>query len=290
MRQKLEPRAGARFDAVGSTDTEQIFCELLERIADQGRRSLGDADPEMLREWFVELNALGSLTTCLTDGRDLVVYADAGGEDDAYVWEIVPPFAAMSFGDEDLTIDLVRRGVKIRKGVVVCSNPLHVTAMPHATWRRVAPGICWWCGKGRFAQRWRRQRTLQCERTRSPRARAVERSTHTLRLEPAEVYGNRYGVCQDFTNLFICLARLLSVPARYVCGYIYTGATHANHRQGDAAHAWVHVYLPEVGWRVSTQLTAFSRKPITSAWRLVATMSMRRQPPGRFTWAVVRRR
>jgi transglutaminase-like putative cysteine protease len=39
-----------------------------------------------------------------------------------------------------------------------------------------------------------------------------------------DVYVNRRGVCQDFTNLFICLARLLGVPARYVCGYIYTGA------------------------------------------------------------------
>src|SRR4029079_14331378 len=41
---------------------------------------------------------------------------------------------------------------------------------------------------------------------------------------PFAVSDNRYGVCQDFTNLFICLARFLGVPARYVCGYIYTGA------------------------------------------------------------------
>ena len=38
-----------------------------------------------------------------------------------------------------------------------------------------------------------------------------------------DVYVHRRGVCQDFTNVFICLARLLGVPARYVCGYIYTG-------------------------------------------------------------------
>ena len=64
-----------------------------------------------------------------------------------------------------------------------------------------------------------------------------------------EVYANRRGVCQDFANLFICLARLIGVPARYVCGYLYTGPKHPNARMGDASHAWVQVYLPEVGWK-----------------------------------------
>jgi transglutaminase-like putative cysteine protease len=71
----------------------------------------------------------------------------------------------------------------------------------------------------------------------------------TIFTTPFEVYANRHGVCQDFTNLFICLARLLGVPARYVCGYIYTGPKNPNQRQGEASHAWVQVYLPEVGWK-----------------------------------------
>ena len=60
-------------------------------------------------------------------------------------------------------------------------------------------------------------------------------------------------MCQDFTNLFICLARLLGVPARYVCGYVYTGPKSAellpHQRQGEASHAWVQLYLPQVGWK-----------------------------------------
>ena len=66
---------------------------------------------------------------------------------------------------------------------------------------------------------------------------------------PFEVYENRKGVCQDFANLFICLARLLSLPARYRMGYIYTGANYANKIQSEASHAWVEVYLPYLGWR-----------------------------------------
>jgi transglutaminase-like putative cysteine protease len=66
---------------------------------------------------------------------------------------------------------------------------------------------------------------------------------------PFDVYVNRRGVCQDFANLFICLARLLGVPARYVCGYVFTGTKAEHARMADESHAWVQVYLPEVGWK-----------------------------------------
>lgn len=71
----------------------------------------------------------------------------------------------------------------------------------------------------------------------------------TLSTTPFEVYSTRVGVCQDFTNLFICLARLLGVPARYVCGYVYAGQVSEGERRPEASHAWVQVYLPEVGWK-----------------------------------------
>jgi transglutaminase-like putative cysteine protease/predicted glutamine amidotransferase len=71
----------------------------------------------------------------------------------------------------------------------------------------------------------------------------------TLETSPFDVYTERRGVCQDFANLFICLARLLGVPARYRVGYIHTGATYHNQIQSEASHAWAEVYLPSVGWR-----------------------------------------
>ena len=424
----LAPRPGARFEAVGSTDTEQIFCELLERIADRGWRSLGDCDPDVLRSWFAELNRQGSMTTLISDGRDLAVYADCESVGGVHVWEIVPPYASLQFGDEDLTVDLTQRGAKSRKGVVVSSDPLDVTGMPDARWRPLKPGHLMIIRQGAVrvevaptaAERAGdappegltvsatiaiphpvaspSRRLDVCHRTTYRYKRPVERSTHNLRLEPVhdhlqrvlhhdvtvtldgealttvqraayddvfgnraqrllierpytelviesratvelldrdplafrplrvrssiplvwmpwqrqilepfllppelpesqlnelldyamsfvkrndsdlletlldinssifreyayrqgittvsttpfEVYVNRHGVCQDFTNLFICLARLLGVPARYVCGYVYTGPKHENHRQSEASHAWVQVYLPEVGWK-----------------------------------------
>jgi transglutaminase-like putative cysteine protease len=64
-----------------------------------------------------------------------------------------------------------------------------------------------------------------------------------------DTYTYRRGVCQDFTNLLICLARLLGIPARYVCGYLYTGPKHENRAMSEATHAWLQVYLPELGWK-----------------------------------------
>jgi transglutaminase-like putative cysteine protease len=71
----------------------------------------------------------------------------------------------------------------------------------------------------------------------------------TIGTTAFDVYANRRGVCQDFTNLFICLARLLGVPARYVCGYLYTGPKADNQAQSEASHAWVQLYLPDHGWK-----------------------------------------
>jgi len=70
----------------------------------------------------------------------------------------------------------------------------------------------------------------------------------THETTPFQVFESRRGVCQDFANLMICLARLLNVPARYRMGYIHTGADYENKVQSEASHAWVEVFLPRVGW------------------------------------------
>lgn len=60
------------------------------------------------------------------------------------------------------------------------------------------------------------------------------------------------GVCQDHAHLFISCCHAAGVPARYVSGYIDTGAT-----QNAESHAWVDVWLEEngeAGW-VSIDVT-----------------------------------
>jgi transglutaminase-like putative cysteine protease len=70
-----------------------------------------------------------------------------------------------------------------------------------------------------------------------------------LGTSPYQVYVTRSGVCQDFTNLFITIARLLGIPARYVCGYIHTGNNGESRAGSDQTHAWIELYIPNIGWK-----------------------------------------
>ncbi len=417
----LDPESDPRFEPIGATDTERVFCVLLGRIAARGWRSIAEADPRVLHDWLLELNAMGTLDLVLCDGSSLLAYANRSGAG-LHVAALLPPYAGLSFGDNDVRIDLTRRGSKPRKGCVIASAPLTgegpAASLP---WRHLAAGEMIVLRQGavvggalpdenghagptppaplpltraarRQAARNAPARLAIVHRTSYRYAHAVERSTHLLRLFPAhdrlqtllesdvtvsvegraldfddafgnrarrvlldtpyreltitarsrvetldadplgfdmrhvrsviplvwmpwqktmlqpylqppelaeselrelvdyamrfvarndgdvldtlvdlndaihreytyvkgsttlattafDVYSRRKGVCQDFTNLFICLARLMGVPARYVCGYLFTGPKHENRAQAEASHAWVQVYLPEVGWR-----------------------------------------
>jgi transglutaminase-like putative cysteine protease/predicted glutamine amidotransferase len=413
------------FEPVGSTDTERVFCDLLGRIAAAGWSSIGQVDLARLRGDLEELNENGTLNIVMSDGQDLLAYADAHGESGLHVAQLLPPHGpSLVFGDDDLSIDLMKRGEINRKGVLVSSTPLAALTSSGARtieWKRIPPGhlmvirqgaIITEVGAGPHEQRTSR-RTMRPTQPVPARAeprrfdvvhrtvyryeKPVERSTHLLRLVPVhdrlqtvitheltlkhdgvplegkqieyedvfgnrarrliverpfrellvearsqvlvldadplqfrplharraiplvwmpwqremmapyllpeelpetqleelaeyamtfverndydligtlldmnnsifkeyqyrqgsttiattafDVYANRRGVCQDFANLLICLARLLGVPARYTCGYVYTGPKAENRAQSEASHAWVQLYLPEVGWK-----------------------------------------
>lgn len=70
-------------------------------------------------------------------------------------------------------------------------------------------------------------------------------------LDSEKVYNLRKGTCDEFTNLFLAMARSAGIPARYVSGITYA-------KGGWGYHAWAEVYLDgwipvdptwnEVGW------------------------------------------
>jgi transglutaminase-like putative cysteine protease len=72
----------------------------------------------------------------------------------------------------------------------------------------------------------------------------------TINTPLSEVLKLRKGVCQDFTHLMIACVRSLGFAARYVSGYLETLPPKGKVKlQGsDASHAWVSVYVPEMGW------------------------------------------
>lgn len=59
---------------------------------------------------------------------------------------------------------------------------------------------------------------------------------------------SRRGVCQDYTHIFIALARNLGIPCRYVSGYLFHGESRQERSAQDATHAWAEAFLPDHGW------------------------------------------
>ena len=64
------------------------------------------------------------------------------------------------------------------------------------------------------------------------------------------VLKERKGVCQDFSHLAIASLRSVGIPAKYVSGYIETIPQKGKPKLegSDASHAWISVYIPEMGW------------------------------------------
>ena len=74
---------------------------------------------------------------------------------------------------------------------------------------------------------------------------AYDRAVTNVYSSVDEVLALRSGVCQDFAHLFIAVARVMGVPARYVSGYIHDPR---GKRITGASHAWGEGWVPGRGW------------------------------------------
>lgn len=69
-------------------------------------------------------------------------------------------------------------------------------------------------------------------------------STHS-HTTAAEALAQGEGVCQDHAHALIAAARSAAIPARYVSGYLHSGADGSAH---EAAHAWAELFVAGFGW------------------------------------------
>ncbi len=401
------------FEPVGTTDSEHVFCWLMQKIYHEKIRNLGDLDKQKLHDWFLEFNQYGTANFMLSDGKYLVVYQDKDGFNPIYWCRRVPPYQQNVLESSDVVIDL-NGDSEQEVTMVVFANE----ALTDDKWTQMAPGemlivrrgwVTWDSEAQGLAQEtiltgktYARKIIAQPKKKPKPQTyrilhetiyrydNPVTESRHVFRMKPRDylyqrlvshkisvkppvvlsenedVFGNivyhtnikkpytvleirtesvvkvyphlytsipdelnqnipliwmpwqrqmmtpyllpmelpesnlrslsdyamsfvkrsdynllsvlhdinqaiyhdytyipgvtnlettpydvfqkRRGVCQDFANLFICLAQLLNIPARYRTGYIYTGANYENTVQSDASHAWAEVFLPYMGW------------------------------------------
>ncbi len=73
-----------------------------------------------------------------------------------------------------------------------------------------------------------------------------EKGVTTSASPITEILAHNRGVCQDFTHLMLGLARALSIPARYVSGYLHPDQQ--KYRGYSQTHAWVEMFIPSAGW------------------------------------------
>ena len=97
-----------------------------------------------------------------------------------------------------------------------------------------------------------------------------EPGTTTVSTKLDEVLRLRSGVCQDFAHLFVGCVRSLGLAARYVSGYLETDPPPGETKLtgSDASHAWVSVWVPELGWLDAdpTNDQVPPQRHITVAW------------------------
>ncbi|MGQ1783522.1 transglutaminase-like domain-containing protein [Saccharicrinis sp. GN24d3] len=67
----------------------------------------------------------------------------------------------------------------------------------------------------------------------------------TTKTAALEAFCLEKGVCQDYTHIFISIARQFGIPCRYVSGYMNPGFSHIGTSQ---THAWAEAFIPHVGW------------------------------------------
>lgn len=72
---------------------------------------------------------------------------------------------------------------------------------------------------------------------------AYETGATVVTSTAAEALSLGRGVCQDHAHLFLACCHALGTPARYVSGYIDTGAT-----RNAESHGWVDVWVEETGY------------------------------------------
>ena len=147
----LELRAGAPFEPVGSTDTELIFCELMNRFAERGWRASARPTRGAAASWLGALNEqrqphLRAHRRARPGGlrRPRV----GGG---IWLWEVAAALRPARLRRRRPLVDLGKRGAKSRKGVVVSSDPLAVNGEEQRVAGRSRPAT--WCCSARGRSR-----------------------------------------------------------------------------------------------------------------------------------------
>ena len=127
------PRLHGHFRPVGSTDSEQAFCWLMQELAkSHARVPPVDELTRTLRELMPQVARHGTFNMLLSNGEALWAHAST------QLHYIVrqAPFATAQLSDEDLQIDFAEHTTPLDRVAVIATQPL----TRNEQWTALAPG------------------------------------------------------------------------------------------------------------------------------------------------------
>lgn len=117
----VKPDSSQRFQPVGGTDSELLFCSLLTRIAERG----GDfSDFEGIEQLLGEFNQCGTMNVLFSEGKRLYCYRDKTGHNSLWMVKRSAPFARARLLDEDWEVDCGSGKNPEERGCVIATRPL----------------------------------------------------------------------------------------------------------------------------------------------------------------------
>jgi glutamine amidotransferase len=125
-----------RFKRVGETDSENVFCWLMDNFYEKNIKEWKTADFDWLRNKLEEINKFGSLNCLLSDGEHLFCYADENGYNNGLFYtRRATPFRKVRLKDEDWEINLGEVKDPHQKGYIVATR-----ALTDEEWQKFLPG------------------------------------------------------------------------------------------------------------------------------------------------------
>jgi glutamine amidotransferase len=79
VRSAIESMPLGRYHPIGQTDSEHVFCSIMNEIAQRAGNLTAQADWQWLAQRFVKINAMGKFNSLLADGDRLFAYHDMNG-------------------------------------------------------------------------------------------------------------------------------------------------------------------------------------------------------------------
>jgi predicted glutamine amidotransferase len=123
------------YKPVGDTDSEAVFCHLLNRIKDECVGFSDKNDFYWLLDEFRTINDFGKFNCLLSDGEHFFSYLDEDGHNRMFYLQKKTPYGPICIKDDDFIVNLAEEKTPYQKGYVIATKQL-----TEEEWHKFKPG------------------------------------------------------------------------------------------------------------------------------------------------------